>query len=138
MSYCNRVIRSPDAIEMKFLNHRKNLFCQSSQPTQTPSIMDSVWYMAEEEDSCDDVCRSKSKVCDEHLTASVIENNINASNYFAEAGVSCLLEDVGAVDWALPGYEVSSGTCLMRHSTTENTGCNWAIGLGYQRLCACA
>jgi len=138
MSYCNRVIRSPDAIEMKFLNHRKNLFCQSPQPTQSPSNMDSFWYLAEEEDSCDDACRGKGKVCDENLTASVTENNVNAGSYFAEAGVTCVLEEVGNVDWALPGYEVSSGICLTRHSTTENTGCNWAIGLGYQRLCACA
>jgi len=27
-SYCNRVITSPDTIEMQFINHRKNLFCR--------------------------------------------------------------------------------------------------------------
>merc|ERR1712079_998998 len=124
MSYCNRVIRNPDAIEMQFLNHRKNMFCQSPTPTQTPSNMIFAWYLADEEDSCDDTCMA--------------ENNANAGSYFAQAGVTCVLEEVGNVDWALPGYEVSSGICLVRNSTTEHTGCNWAIGVGYQRLCACA
>jgi len=27
MSYCNRVIRSPDTIEMQFINHRTSMFC---------------------------------------------------------------------------------------------------------------
>jgi len=29
MSYCNRVIRSPDTIEFQFINHRSSLFCQN-------------------------------------------------------------------------------------------------------------
>jgi len=138
MSYCNRVIRSPNAIEMQFLNYRKNMFCQSPQPTQSPSIVDHIWYLADEGDSCDDACMTNNKVCEENLTAGVTENNVNAGSYFAQAGVTCVNEEVGNVDWALPGYEVSSGICLIRSSSTENTGCNWAIGLGYQRLCACA
>jgi len=138
MSYCNRVIRNPNAIEMQFLNHRKNMFCQSPQPTQSPSNMVFAWYLADEQKSCDDTCKAENKVCGENLTASVDENNPNTGSYFAQAGVTCVLEEVGNVDWALPGYEVSSGICLMRNSTTEHTGCNWAIGVGYQRLCACA
>jgi len=138
MSYCNRVIRNPNAIEMQFLNHRKNMFCQSSPPTQSPSNMIFAWYLADEEDSCDDTCKAENKVCGENLIASVDENNENAGSYFAQAGVTCVFEEVGNVDWALPGYEVSSGVCLMRNSSTEHTGCNWAIGVGYQRLCACA
>jgi len=138
MSYCNRVVRNPNAIEMQFLNYRKNMFCQSSQPTQSPSNMVFAWYLADEKDSCDDTCKAENKVCGENLIASVDENNANAGSYFAQAGVTCVLEEVGNIDWALPGYEVSSGICLMRNSTTEHTGCNWAIGVGYQRLCACA
>jgi len=137
MSYCTRVIRNPNTIEMQFLNRRKNMFCQSPQPTQSPSNMAVAWYLAGEEDSCDDACKTEDKVCAEILTASVDENNTNVGSYFAQVGVTCVLEKVGNVDWALPGYEVSSGICLIRNSTSENTGCNWAIGVGYQRLCAC-
>merc|ERR1719427_1015736 len=134
MSYCNRVIRNPEAIEMRFLNHRSRLFCQSQQPTLLPSNMGSSWYLAEEEDSCEDACESRLKVCDENLTANVTESS---GAYFAEAGVTCASEQIGKADWALPGYEVSTGICLLRNSATENTGCNWAIGVGYRRLCAC-
>ena len=93
--------------------------------------------MADEEDSCDDVCSANGKVCDENLTASVVSTSSEA--FFEEAlGKSCSSIVTGEVDWALPGYEVSTGTCLVRSSATENTGCNWAIGVGYKRLCACA
>ena len=135
-SWCNRVIRSPDTIEMQFVKHRSTLFCQSEQPTTSPSTMNSDWYMADEEDSCDDVCSANGKVCDENLTASVVDSS--AQTYFEEAlGETCSSIVIGEVDWALPGYDVSEGTCLLRNSATENTGCNWAIGVGYKRLCAC-
>jgi len=135
--YCNRVIRSPDAIELQFINRRSTLFCQTAQPTVSPSAMDSDWYLAEEEESCDDACADKGKVCDENLTASVIDGEESVINYFAEGGVTCVTERVGEVDWAFPGYQNTTGTCFLRNSATENTGCNWAIGVGYQRLCAC-
>jgi len=134
--YCNRVIRSPDTIEMQFLNHRTSLFCRSEQPTASPSTMSAEWYMADEGDSCDDVCTANDKVCDENLTASVVDPS--AQTIFEQAlGETCSSIVTGEVDWALPGYDVSAGTCLLRNSATENTGCNWAIGVGYQRLCAC-
>jgi len=136
-SYCNRVIRNPEAIEMQFLNHRSSLFCHSQQPTLSPSNMGSSWYLAGEEDSCDDACESRGKVCDENLTANVTLSSRATRGYFAEAGVTCVSEQVGKADWALPGYEVSTGICLLRNSATENTGCNWAVGVGYKRLCAC-
>jgi len=136
MSYCNRVIRSPDTIEMQFINHRTNLFCQSPKPTAFPSIMSSTWYMADAEDSCDDVCMDNGMVCNENLIASVVDPT-QSEAYFTEAGVTCSSIEVGEVDWALPGYEVSSATCLTRNDATENTGCNWAIGIGYKGLCAC-
>jgi len=134
-SYCNRVIRSPDTIEMQFVNNRRALFCRSEQPTAPPSIMSSQWYMADEEDSCDDVCSANDKSCDENLTASLV--NSTAETFFEQAGETCSSIETGEVDWALPGYDVSKGTCLLRNSATENTGCNWAIGVGYKRLCAC-
>jgi len=136
-SFCNRVIRSPDAIELQFVNHRRTLFCKTSQPTLSPSIMESVWYLAEEEYSCDDVCAKNGKVCDENLTATVIDGNSLAEGYYTEAGVTCASFKIGNVDWAFPGYEVSTRICVTRNSATENTGCNWAIGVGYKRLCAC-
>jgi len=137
MSYCNRVIRSPETLEMQFVNHRSTLFCQTEQPTGSPSIMDSDWFMAEEEESCDDACGSNGKVCDENLTASLTDDNASAGSLFSEAGVTCVAEQVGEVDWAFPGYEVSTGICFTRNSATENTACSWAIGVGYRRLCAC-
>lgn len=137
MSYCNRVIRSPDTIEMQFINHRTDMFCETSKPTASPSVMSSTWHMAHTEDSCDDVCVDKGLVCDENLVASVLDPTAQSEAYFSAAGVSCSSVAVGEVDWALPGYEVSTQTCLTRNSATENTGCNWAIGEGYRRLCAC-
>jgi len=136
MSWCNRVIRSPDTIEMQFLNYRSTLFCQPDQSTASPSTMSSEWYIADEEDSCDDVCIANGKVCDENLTASVVDST--GQTFFEEAlGKTCSSIVTGEVDWALPGYDVSEGTCLLRNPATENTGCNWAIGVGYKRLCAC-
>jgi len=137
MSYCNRVIRSPDTIEMQFINHRTNFFCETATPTASPSVMDSTWFMADEEDSCDDVCIANNMVCDENLVASVEDPTPQSEVYFTAAGISCASIMTGEVDWALPGYETSTGACLTRNNATENTGCNWALGVGYKRLCAC-
>lgn len=137
MSYCNRVIRSPETIEMQFINYRKNRLCQIPKPTASPSVMNSTWYMAEEEDSCDDVCIANGMGCDENFIASLEDPTPELEAYFASAGVTCASIEVGDVDWALPGFEVSSATCLTRNNSTDSTGCNWAIGVGYKRLCAC-
>lgn len=137
MSYCSRVIRNPDTIEMQYLNHRSTV-CQKEIPTESPSLLDSNWYMAIEEASCDDVCDSVGLVCDENLVASVVDQTSQSEMLFTEAGVSCASISIGEEGWALPGYKISDQSCLVRNSATEKTPCNWAIGVGYQRLCACA
>jgi len=137
MAYCNRVIRNPDSIEMQFVIHRSTV-CQIEKPTEAPSVLASSWYIAIEEASCDDVCRSMGLMCDENLVASVVDPTSQSKMYFAEAGVTCESISIGEEGWALPGYHTSSGTCLVRNNATESTPCNWAIGVGYRRLCACA
>jgi len=138
MSFCNRVIRSPDSMEMQFVKNRVKIACKSSPPTNSPTkISESQWFMADEEDSCDDVCSANGAVCDGGLTASVVDPT-QVADMFAEAlGEDCTSIETGELDWALPGYEISSGTCLTMNPATENTGCNWALGVGYKRLCAC-
>jgi len=136
MSYCTRVIRNPDTIEMQFLIHRSTV-CQNEKPTEAPSVLASSWYIAIEEASCDDVCHSNGLVCDENLVASVVDPTFQSEMYFKEAGVTCESISRGEEGWALPGFHTSSGTCLVRNNVTKSTPCNWAIGVGYRRLCAC-
>lgn len=136
MSYCSRVIRNPDTIEMQFLTHRSTI-CQSEKPTEAPSALASTWYMANEEDSCEDVCNSYGLVCDENLVVSITDPS-QSEMFFEAAGVTCASISIGEEGWALPGYHTASQSCLVRNTLTENTACNWAIGVGYRRLCACA
>merc|ERR1712203_988584 len=135
MSYCSRVIRNPDTVEMQFLTHRSTM-CRSEKPTEAPSTLASTWYMAKEEDSCDDVCNSYGLMCNENLVASITDPS-QSEIYFEAAGVTCESISIGEEGWALPGYHTSSQSCRVRNILTENTPCNWAIGVGYRRLCAC-
>jgi len=137
MAYCTRVIRNPDTVEMQFVIHRSTV-CQNEKPTEVPSVLASSWFIAIEEASCDHVCHSHGLVCDENLVASVVNPTSQTEMYFTEAGVACESIAIGEEGWALPGYHTSSQTCLVRNTATESTPCNWAIGVGYRRLCACA
>lgn len=137
MSYCPRVIRNPDTIEMQFVNRRSTSLCQTQNPTAAPVVASPSWFMAQEEESCDDACIDNNMVCHEEHTANVIEPNNLSEGYFGEAGVVCSSIAIGELDWAFPGYEAATGACFTRNNDTENTGCNYAIGVGYRRLCAC-
>jgi len=137
MSYCTRVIRNPDTIEMQFVNRRSSILCQTQNPTGAPVLASPSWFLAQEEESCDDVCIDNNMVCHEDLTANVTEPNNLSEDHFTDAGVSCSSIAIGELDWAFPGYESSTGACFTRNIDTENTGCNYALGVGYRRLCAC-
>jgi len=137
MSYCPRVIRNPDTIEMQFVNRRSTSLCQTQNPTAAPVLASPSWFMAQEEESCDDACIDNNMVCHEEHTANVIEPNNLSEGHFTDAGVACSSIAIGELDWAFPGYESATGACFTRNINTENTGCNYALGVGYRRLCAC-
>merc|ERR1719510_1368371 len=101
-SYCNRVIRNPDTIEQYFINERTKLFCDTTGtnngnepftqiPTGAPSEFVTTWYLAQEEESCEDACKSRSKMCDEVITSSLGEtaSNDEIDTAFSEAGITC-------------------------------------------------
>jgi len=154
-SYCNRVIRNPDTIEQMFIEHRSDNFCQkdpvtneiikeiTEEPTQAPSTFDSTWYLADQEESCDDVCEKNGLVCDELTTNSIVWSEgvdpALMTNALTEADSSlasvCDVQVEGQEGWALPA--ISSDKCYLRHPDTEYTGCNWPTGKGFRRLCAC-
>merc|ERR1719495_484596 len=81
-SYCNRVIRNPMTIEQQFINRRSKSFCKrfddgsekiiTQEPTEKPSVFAATWYLAEEEDSCDDACGHQGLRCDELTTSSLV------------------------------------------------------------------
>jgi len=141
-SYCNRVIRNPDTIEQYFINYRRDNFCapRTPMPTGRPSDLGFRWFLAQEEESCSDACDSRGRVCSEAGTASLGETTSerDLGDAFTEAGFTCASYGVARKDYAAPAVD-SMGKCLRRHDMTEaNTGCNWATGVGYQRLCACS
>merc|ERR1719245_800468 len=103
-SYCNRVIRDPMTIEQQFINHRSDNFCKKNpisgdveqiiteEPTGSPVTFSSTWYVADEEDSCDDACNSRGLKCDELTTASLItgsDSDIQSAYSEATGGGSC-------------------------------------------------
>jgi len=151
-SYCFRVIRDPYTIEQFFIDRRSANMCSSNdssgktnsdQPTQAPvAAGSSSWYLAPETDSCDDACDAQGLKCDGNLIATYVGNGPNAKTTgefdaaFNAAGATCSSYQQGNEGWALPAYH-SSGVCYTRHEDTTATPCNLAVGVGYQRLCAC-
>jgi len=139
-SYCYRVIRDPMTIEQHFIDSRSANMCPSNAQdntiTNTPAPVASpwagsvTWRMAGEGDSCDDVCDDNGEFCDETQT------NAGDGDDFASAGYTCTSTATGSEGWALPAL-YTDGTCLLRHGSTADTGCNLAVGVGYRRLCAC-
>lgn len=142
-SYCYRVIRDPFTIEQFFIDTRSSNMCSSgtadfgSNPnTPSPIPADpgaSSWFLADAEDSCDDVCVDNSMQCSESATAGVTSDSTSA---FASAGYTCTSFETGAEGWALPAVG-PAGTCVLRDASTKDTGCNVSVGVGYRRLCAC-
>jgi len=153
MSYCNRVIRNPNTIEQHFINTRSDSFCKKNletgeiislvteEPTGQPSVFTSTWYLADEEDTCDEACADQGKLCDEGKTNSLVtgmDTEMNdALQEASNSNLSCPDTETGKKDWALPAIKTNSGMCVLRHPDSSYTGCNWAVGVGYKRLCAC-
>jgi len=147
-SYCDRVIRNPDSIEMKFLNYRSENFLScgvSPTPSSAPIVDPYVWVLSEIEGSCDDACLSQNYSCAEEATAQhMTASELTAA--FSDAGIVCedqytILTNSIYDGFALPGYS-SSKLCVGRQATLSHlenldTDCSREIGAGWQRLCAC-
>jgi len=147
-SYCDRVIRNPHSIEMKFLNYRSENFLScgvSPSPSSAPIPDSYVWVLSDVEGSCDDACFSQNYTCAEEATAqSMTKSELIAA--FSEAGITCanqytILTNSKYDGFALPGYR-SSKYCVGRQETLSHlenldTDCSREIGAGWQRLCAC-
>jgi len=147
-SYCDRVIRNPHSIEMKFLNYRSDNFYScgvSPSPSSAPIEDPYVWVLSEMEGSCDDACLSQNYSCAEEATAQAMtRSELKAA--FSEAGITCANQYTRLVNskydgFALPGYQ-SSKLCVGRQATLSHlenldTDCSREVGAGWQRLCAC-
>jgi len=145
-SYCDRVIRNPYSIEMKFVSARSELYCGASpMPSSAPIADPYVWVLSGNEESCDDACEGSSYTCAEEATAQTMTET-ELKNAFAQAGVTCADEYLTMVDtsfqgFALPGLRESQ-YCIARQATIDHlenldTDCSREIGVGWQRLCAC-
>lgn len=147
--YCDRVIRNPDSIELKFVTARSDNFLScdaSAHPTSAPISDTSTWVLAALGDSCDDACNGEGKVCAEEHTAQIFGSEAELINAFAEAGHTCessqiRMESVKFEGWALPGLR-NSNLCANRlptlsHLEDLDTDCSRKLGGLWQRLCAC-
>lgn len=149
-SYCDRVIRNPNSIEMKFLNYRSENFLSEScgmtrSPTSSPLPDSYIWTLSGFEENCDDACEKLSNTCAEEPTAHVM-SEAELKNVFSEAGKTCEDGNIIMVDesydgFALPGLFYSS-LCVARQETLSNleyldTDCSRVLGARWQRLCAC-
>lgn len=143
--YCDRVIRNPDSIELKFVNHRVNHFCGATkQPTSAP-VADSntTWVLAEVFESCDDACSRNGGVCAAEQTTRRFSSEDSMNSAFIDAGATCdslIMNRTKFEGWALPG--MLNGKCVNRqiplaHLTDLDSDCNRKIGGQWQRLCAC-
>jgi len=144
--YCDRVIRNPDSIELKFVNYRKEHFCDASNaPTSSP-VADSntTWILGEKDESCDDACFRHGRACAAEQTSRRFSTKHELLDAFAESGITCnnvIMESEKYTGWALPG-EIANKTCVNRQLTLDHledlhSDCNRKIGGNWQRLCAC-
>lgn len=143
--YCDRVIRNPDSIELKFVNYRLNHFCGATkQPTSSP-VADSntTWVLAEVLESCNDVCSRNGGICAAEQTTRRFPNEEAMNSAFDDAGVTCdslVMNRTKFEGWAMPG--IWNGKCVNRqiplaHLTDLDSDCNRKIGGQWKRLCAC-
>jgi len=148
-SYCDRVIRNPDSIELKFMSYRSENFlsCDASEyPTAAPVSDPSTWMLADAHESCVSACNRLGKECAEDQTAVVFGSQTDLINAFVEAGHTCDSNDVEMNNtkyegWAMPALK-SNGRCVNRlptlsHLETLDTDCSRKLGGSWQRLCAC-
>jgi len=146
-SYCDRVIRNPNSIEMKFLSYRSEIFCgATAHPTYAPVSEGYNWTLAGYRDSCDDACSAMGAQCAEEATATIFETEEELASAFEEAGHVCdpdriSMNNANWEGWALPGLR-GDMVCANRlptlsHLENLDTDCSRILGGGWRRLCAC-
>jgi len=144
--YCDRVIRNPDSIELKFVDYRLDHFCDvTEQPTSAP-VPDSntTWVLAELLESCDDACSREGGSCAAEQTTRRFATESALTSAFSEVGITCessVMNRTKFEGYALPGV-FNSITCVNRqlslnHLQDLDSDCNRIIGGEWQRLCAC-
>jgi len=149
--YCDRVIRNPDSIELKFVNERSNniITCgyATSAPTLAPvHLFNTSNVLGYEFESCDDACSRNNLTCAADQTARRFANETELIKAFSMAGHSCdvarvTMNDTRLQGWALPGLRGGS-ICTNRQPTPGHledldSDCHRIIGESWQRLCAC-
>merc|ERR1711920_936948 len=149
-AYCDRVIRNPDSIELQYINHRSNHFCDASKPPTYAPVPDvnTTWYLSDVLESCDEVCGRNDMVCAAEQTTRRFETEEELIDAFSEAGFDCTgesviiwMDDTRYVGWALPGLR-DSNRCVNRQAPLDHlmdldSDCGRKIGSNWQRLCAC-
>ena len=149
-AYCDRVIRNPDSIELKFVNYRSENFL-SCNGTRTPTVapvedVNTTWILSEKGESCDEACVRHGNECAADQTAHIFGSESELINAFSEAGFSCesdyvIMNETGFEGWALPGLR-GSLACANRQPTLSHledldSDCGRILGSNWQRLCAC-
>jgi len=150
-SYCDRVIRNPNSIELQFVNERsKNLKdCQrvTSTPTEAPVEDTATTYsLSGMGESCDEACDHVNKTCAADQTARVFVLESDLINAFSEAGFTCVSNNIIMNSTRLEGYALpgllDSRICANRQPTLShlqdlNSDCHRILGSNSKRLCAC-
>jgi len=145
--YCDRVIRNPDTIELRYLNHRSEHFCGASKPPTAPPVdyINTTWFLGEAGETCDEACASNGLQCASEQTATRFNTESQLISAFAEGGYDCdpnriAMNITRMIGWALPGLR---GTmCFNRQPTPSHledltSDCHREIGSFWKRLCAC-
>jgi len=148
--YCDRVIRNPDSIELKFVNARSSniLSCNVTRtPTEAPvDDVNTTYFLGEELESCDDTCARNNLTCAADQTARRFSNETELIEAFAEAGHYCDVDRVTMNNtryhgWALPGLRrgrfCTNRQPTLMHLEDLDSDCHRIIGENWQRLCAC-
>jgi len=149
-AYCDRVIRNPNSIELRYIKHRSTHFCGSPKPPTSSPVPDAntTWYLSDALESCDEVCGRNGLLCAAEQTSRRFKTESELVDAFDEAGFDCSSDSVGIImndtryaGWALPGVRGST-LCVNRQQTMEHlmdmdSDCVRKIGSGWQRLCAC-
>jgi len=145
-AYCDRVIRNPDSIELKYVNFRAENLCDAtSTPTKSPVLdMNTTYHLSEKAESCDEACAMQGKTCAAEQTTRVNLSETELNDAFLEAGFTCetvIMTNAEYTGWALPGV-LNSRVCVNRQPTFSHledldSDCNRILGAQWQRLCAC-
>jgi len=143
--YCDRVIRNPDSIELKFVNYRMEHFCTATKPPTSSPVGDNytTWILADTLENCDDACSRSGGECAAEQTTRRFSSAEKLRDAFSEGGVECndvIMNNTFYSGWALPGMRNSN--CFNRQLTLDHlqdlySDCNRKLGPEWQRLCAC-